>query len=640
MNTVAFSSWNGKILDNRKGAGAKAAKTAELKLPVRYGGKNIAALMGWNGMVVMDPKADVLSLTLAYLKEARKLSCGECSICMIGIDKVMAILKGMAAGKGGKKDLAEIETIARGVALNAKCNFGRAAALTPVLDAVKYYRADFTVLAEGKAKPAEKSYGVAVTAPCMQACPANLDIPGYIELIRNDRFGESLDLIRERCILPGVIGRACTHPCESACVRNVIDEPLAIRLLKRAAADADLAGGASALSAPGEAKKDKVAVIGAGPAGLAAAYHLRRRGYPVTVFEALPRAGGMATVGIPDYRLPKDVLNHEVDLIKRTGVAFRYNSKIEKLNWSDLKKQGYKALFLAIGAHVGTKIGCDGEDAGYDGFVQGAEFLRNLSLGGKVAARKKVVIIGGGNVALDCARSCARLGFEDVEILYRRSRAEMPASSEEIREAQEEGIKFNYLKAPVKILAKDGKVTGLEYIKMKLGEPDQSGRRRPIPIKGSEARMKADVVIAATGQKSDLALFSGKDGVETTDWGSIKADPVTFQTSVEGIFAGGDCVSGPATLIEALNAGNKVARSIDCALQGKAFADPDPFAGVETGAQREAGLVVKKAASKVSFLDVARRLEDTAEVEGGFSAAEARAEAGRCLRCYRLMVWE
>jgi formate dehydrogenase beta subunit len=243
-------------------------------------------------------------------------------------------------------------------------------------------------------------------------------------------------------------------------------------------------------------------------------------------------------------------------------------------------------------------------------------------------------------VALDCARSCARLGFEDVEILYRRSRAEMPASSEEIREAQEEGIKFNYLKAPVKILAKDGNVTGLEYIKMKLGEPDQSGRRRPIPIKGSEARMKADMVIAATGQKSDLALISGKDGVQTTDWGSIKADPITFQTSVEGIFAGGDCVSGPATLIEALNAGNKVARSIDCALQGKAYSDQDPFAGVETGAQREAGLVVKKVASKVSFLDVARRLEDTAEVEGGFTAAEARAEAERCLRCYRLMVWE
>jgi formate dehydrogenase beta subunit len=640
MNTVAFSSWNGKIVDNRKGAAAKTPKTAALKIPIQIDGKKIDALMGWNGMIVTNPKADVLSLTLAYLKEARKLSCGECSVCMIGIDKVVDIITSLAAGRGSKKDLQEIEDIARGVALNGKCNFGRATALTPVLDAVKYYRVDLTTPMDGKAASGEKSYHVAITAPCMQACPAGLDIPGYIELIRNNRFGESLNVIREKCILPGVIGRACTHPCESACVRNERDEPLAIRLLKRAAADADLQGGASALGVPREEKKDKVAIVGAGPAGLAAAYHLRLMGYPVTVFEALPRAGGMATVGIPDYRLPKDILNHEVDLIKRMGVEIKYNSKVDKLDWVDLQKKGYKALFLAIGAHVGTKVGCEGEDKGYAGFVQGAEFLRNLSLGTQVKPKKKVVIIGGGNVALDCARSCARIGFKEVEILYRRSRNEMPASKEEIREAEEEGVKFNFLKAPVKILAKDGKVTSLEYIKMKLGEPDQSGRRRPIPIKGSEAAMTTDMVIAATGQKSDLAIFAGKDKVETTNWGSIKADPVTCKTSVEGIFAGGDCVSGPATLIEALNAGNKVARSIDSALQKKKFEDPKPFEGIDTGEQREQGFLAEKAAAKVKFLDAATRLEGLAEVEGGFSTAEAMAEAGRCLRCYRLMVWE
>jgi formate dehydrogenase beta subunit len=640
MNTVAFSSWNGKIVDNRKGAAAKTPKTAALKIPIQIDGKKIDALMGWNGMIVTNPKADVLSLTLAYLKEARKLSCGECSVCMIGIDKVVDIITSLAAGRGSKKDLQEIEDIARGVALNGKCNFGRATALTPVLDAVKYYRVDLTTPMDGKAASGEKSYHVAITAPCMQACPAGLDIPGYIELIRNNRFGESLNVIREKCILPGVIGRACTHPCESACVRNERDEPLAIRLLKRAAADADLQGGASALGVPREEKKDKVAIVGAGPAGLAAAYHLRLMGYPVTVFEALPRAGGMATVGIPDYRLPKDILNHEVDLIKRMGVEIKYNSKVDKLDWVDLQKKGYKALFLAIGAHVGTKVGCEGEDKGYAGFVQGAEFLRNLSLGTQVKPKKKVVIIGGGNVALDCARSCARIGFKEVEILYRRSRNEMPASKEEIREAEEEGVKFNFLKAPVKILAKDGKVTSLEYIKMKLGEPDQSGRRRPIPIKGSEAAMTTDMVIAATGQKSDLAIFAGKDKVETTNWGSIKADPVTCKTSVEGIFAGGDCVSGPATLIEALNAGNKVARSIDSALQKKKFEDPKPFEGIDTGEQREQGFLAEKAAAKVKFLDAATRLEGLAEVEGGFTTAEAMAEAGRCLRCYRLMVWE
>ncbi|MCX5856777.1 MAG: dihydropyrimidine dehydrogenase subunit A, partial [Deltaproteobacteria bacterium] len=212
MNTVSFSSWNGKIVDNRKGAPAKAQKPTDMNIPVQLDGKKIKAMMGWNGVVVTDPKADILSLTVAYLKEARKLSCGECSVCMIGIDRVLDILKAMAEGKGAKKDLLEIEETAKGVAANGKCNFGRASALTPVLDAVKYYKADFTALLDGKAKPAERTYAAAVTAPCMQACPASLDIPGYIELIRNNRFDDSLALIREKCILPGVIGRACTHP--------------------------------------------------------------------------------------------------------------------------------------------------------------------------------------------------------------------------------------------------------------------------------------------------------------------------------------------------------------------------------------------------------------------------------------------
>ncbi len=639
MNTVTFSSWNGKILDNRKSAGANAVEPG---LPTQVGGKDITAMMGWNGIVVTDPKADVLSLTMAYLREARKLSCGECSVCMIGLDKVMAIMESLAAGKGSKQDISEIETIAKGVAANSKCNFGRSAALTPVLDAVKYYEADFLAMLDGKKKPAKKDYKVAVTAPCMEACPATLDIPGYIELIKNNHFADALNLIRERCILPGVIGRACTHPCESACVRKGIDEPLSIRLLKRAAADADLAEGASALPVPVETKPDKVAVVGAGPAGLSAAYHLRRWGYEVTIFEKLPRPGGMAAVGIPDYRLPKDILNHEVALIKRMGVIFKFKTGIEKLNWEELKKQGYKALFLAVGAHVGVKLGCEGEDEGYDGFIQAAEFLRNLSLGGKVAPRKKVVIIGGGSAAIDCARSCARLGFQDIEVIYRRSREEMPASTEEITGAEEEGVKFSFLKAPTKIMAKNGKVTGLECVKIELGEPDQSGRPHPVPVKGSEKTMKTDMVIAATGQKSDLEFLSGEEKIEVTDRGSIKVHPITFRTSVEGIYAGGDCASGAETLIEALNAGNRAAISINCYLQGKTAAYTNPFTGIDTKVQREEGFVVKKAAPKVNFVEVSQRLEleSETEVEGGFDTTEAMTEAARCLRCYRLMIWE
>lgn len=639
MNKMAFSSWDGKIADYRKGKSARPAKGKEITCPIRYDGLKMKAMMGWNGMVVLDESADIPSLTMGYLKEARKLSCGECSVCMIGIDRVMDILKEVNAGRGSAKDLAEIETIAKGVAENAKCNFGRATAMIPVMDAVKYFKADF--LATGGKKEAAKDYSVSVTAPCMQACPATLDIPGYIELIRNNKFKESLALIRERCILPGVIGRACTHPCEAACVRNDLDDALSIRLLKKAAADFELKQGAGALASSKEEKQEKVAVIGAGPAGLAAAYHLRKAGYQVTIFEALPKSGGMAAVGIPDYRLPKDILNHEIDLIKRAGVDIHLNSKIEKLDWTDLQKKGYKAAYLAIGAHVGTKVGCGGEDIASDDFVQGAEFLRRLSLGEKVQPRNKVAIIGGGNVALDCARSCVRLGFKDVQIIYRRSRNEMPASKVEIEEAEQEGVRISFLKAPVNIVRKAGKVTGIECVKMKLGEPDASGRKRPIPIKGSESVIAIDMVIAATGQKPDVDLLKGKGSVQLTDWGTIMTKTESgYETNVPGVFAGGDCVSGPATLIEALNMGNKAARSIDAYLQGKKIPAELSLDGLNTKTQRSAGFVAKEAAAAVEIMEPKKRMNTFTEVEGGFSVPEAIREAGRCLRCYRLMIWE
>ena len=641
MNKVAFSSWNGKIIDNRtpaKGAG-KGQKPAEGAYPAALDGQSYGALMGWNGLVVFDPKVDVVALTLAYLAEARKLSCGECSVCMIGIDRVREILQGLSAGTGSAKELGEIEGIVKGVMANSKCNFGRATALTPVLDAIKYFKNDFLGAAKGERKASGEGYRCAVSAPCMKACPATLDIPGYIELIRNNKFKESLDLVRERCILPGVIGRACTHPCESACVRKDMDGPLAIRLLKRAAADAELQEG-HALPSPREEKKEKVAVIGAGPAGLAAAYRLRLMGYGVTIFESLPKGGGMAAVGIPDYRLPKDILNHEIDLIKRMGVEIRYNAKVDSLKAADFQQQGYAAVFAAVGAHVGTKIGCKGEEIVSDDVVQGAEFLRGLSLGKKAVPVNKVVIIGGGNVALDCARNCVRLGFKSVEIVYRRSRAEMPGSKEEIEEALHEGVKITYLTAPVGIVRKAGKVTAIECVKMKLGEPDESGRKRPIPVPGSEFTLKTDMVIAATGQKPDLSLLSAKDkGLLTTAWGTIKAD-ATGATAVAKIFAGGDCVSGPATLIEALNAGNKAAKSIDAYLRGKDFVDELSFADIDVAEQRDIGYIPPAKAETVKYMDIPDRLRGFAEVEGGFTAGAAMKEAQRCLRCYRLMVWQ
>jgi formate dehydrogenase beta subunit len=639
MENVIFSTWNGKIVDNRKGKIPRVSMTTDMRFPTLPEGQNALALMGWNGLVVMSPKADIVSLTIDYLKEARKLSCGECSVCMIGIDRLLDILGSMGRSKGSRSDLNEIKAIVQYVSANSKCGFGQSA-LFPVLDAIRYYKSDFLALIKGEKHLEDRKYACAISAPCIQACPAGLDIPGYIELIRNNRFGESLDLIRKKCILPGVVGRVCTHPCEDACVRKNIDEPLAIRLLKRAAADYDLQHGGSSLEASPTDRKERIAIIGAGPAGLAAAYHLRAMGYGVTVFETLPYAGGMAAVGIPEYRLPRDILNHEIDLIKRMGVEIKVKSRIRKLSLRDMKRKGFSAVFVAIGAHQGNKIGVEGEDEGYEGFVDGVQFLRELNLGFKIRPVKRAIIVGGGDVALDCSRSCVRLGLKEVTIMYRRSRVEMPARDEEIEEAEKEGIAIRFLTNPVKIVTKDGKVTGVECIRMKLGKPDESGRRRPLPVKGSEFTMDTDMIIAAIGQRPELPVIPDKEGVEITRWGTIKVDPVTYMTDVEGVFAGGDCVTGPAILIDALHTGNRVAKSIDHYLQGERLSSEISFDGLDLNGQRARGYTVKKMAHDVEFLDTKKRAGNFEEVEGGFNALEAMKEAQRCLRCYRVVVWE
>jgi len=637
MEKVVFSSWDGKIFDNRQGTEDAVKTELPLGIPSPQKGGEVAAIVSWNGIIVNKPQADVVGLLIAYLQEARKLSCGECSVCSLGIDEALLIIEGIRNGSSSSAELKRLEGIVALVRENAKCSFGRVAALSPLADALEYFEADFTNCAKEGGDKGTLRYQSWVGAPCMQACPAGIDIPGYLELIKNGRFLDSLNLVRERCVLPGVIGRACTNPCESACVRGTLDAPLAIRLLKRYVADAELANGGGILPT-NEAKEEKVAIVGAGPAGLAAAFYLRRFGYGVTIFEALPKAGGMAAFGIPDYRLPKDILNYEVDLIKRMGVEIKLNTKIDKLDWQGLQASGYKALYLAVGAHAGTKMGCEGEDTVAPDFVQGVDFLRELVLGKAVKQRGKVAIIGGGNVAMDCARNCLRLGFEEVIVVYRRSETEMPASSTEIKEAKEEGVKFEFLKAPVKIVRKDGKLVGIECISMELGAPDESGRRRPIPIKGSETMFAIDMVIAATGQKPELE-FAAKAGLAISDWGLIKVDEQNQVTNIAGVFAGGDCVTGAATLIEALASGRQVALAIDAYLKGEVFSRLPDIDWGDARQQHDKGFVVKIPRQETAHLAIEERSKSYEEVERGLDAAAARAEASRCLRCYRLVVW-
>ena len=404
---------------------------------------------------------------------------------------------------------------------------------------------------------------------CQAACPVNLDIRGYIGLIADGRFDEALALIRERLPFPGVIGRICPHPCEQKCNRGDQDKPLSIRVLKRFVADYELQEQGELKVPPKAAEREeKVAVVGAGPAGLTCAHDLALLGYGVVVFEASSVPGGMLALGIPDYRLPREILEKEIDVVRALGVEIKTDSPVGKgLSIDDLFSKGFKAVFVGVGAHQSQKLGIPGEDT--KGVVHGVDFLRDLNLGREVWVGKNIGIIGGGNVAMDAARSSLRLGAKKVSILYRRTRQEMPASDDEIEAAEAEGIEIQYLVAPVEVLSGSGKVKGLKCNRMELGEPDASGRRRPVPIKGSEFDMELDMIIPAIGQATELSFLGENSGIETTKRGTLAADTETLATSRPGVFAGGDAVSGPAMAIEAVAAGKRAAASIDNYLRGE-----------------------------------------------------------------------
>ncbi|MDY6964621.1 MAG: NAD(P)-binding protein [Halobacteriota archaeon] len=458
--------------------------------------------------------------------------------------------------------------------------------------------------------------------PCKPTCPANTNVQGYVALIAAGKYKEALEVIRERLPLPAICGRVCPHPCEDECNRGEFDEPISIASLKRFAADYELKNYEK--PSPVEKTKDeKIAIIGSGPAGLSAAHDLVKMGYSVTIFEKLPVAGGMMYVGIPRYRLPRDILDAEIDYIKALGVEIKTNSPIESLE----ALKDYNAVFVACGAHNSMKLNVPGEDS--DGVIHGVTFLRDLNLGNDVKIGEKVAIVGGGNVAIDAARSALRLGRK-VTVVYRRSRQEMPASEWEIEDAEEEGIEIMYLAAPKKIIEKDGKVAEMECIKMELGEPDSSGRRRPVPIEGSEFVLEVDTVIPAIGQSPDLSFL--EDKFETTKWGTIVTNNLCA-TSDQKIFAGGDATRGPATVVEAIADGKKAALSMDAYLRGETLEDTEDIP--DTVKFEDMDLSGKETArrKRMAKLPVEERIKNFEEVELGFTEEEALLEAKRCLNC-------
>jgi NADPH-dependent glutamate synthase beta subunit-like oxidoreductase len=477
-------------------------------------------------------------------------------------------------------------------------------------------------------------------APCRQTCPAEIDIPQYVAQIREGDYEGAVNTIRERNPFLLSCGRVCPHPCETNCRRGIEDEPVSINQLKRFVADYEMNSDERLPIATAPETRKRIAIIGGGPAGLTCAYFLRRLGHQVNIFEAMPKLGGMLRYGIPEYRLPKEVLDWEIQSILDLGVDFHTNVKFgHDFDLSSLVASGFDAIFMGIGAWNDASLRVEGEDL--QGCYTGIDFLSRLAGGETFSLGRTAAIIGGGNTAIDCTRNLIRLGVEKVYIVYRRTRGEMPANEVEIDAAEHEGVEFLFLAAPVKVIGdEDGKVTHLEYLKMELGEPDASGRRRPVPIEGSETLLETDVVITAIGQSPDVSFTERSQKrlaeLNTTRWNTIDVDPATLQSNIPYIFAAGDAATGPSLVVDAIGGGRRAARSIHQYIMGQQVSAQKRELGKDLIAETifdQVEGVIKNARAPMPELPVEERIDSFVEVDRALTEDAARGESNRCLSC-------
>ncbi|MFH1707900.1 MAG: NADH-ubiquinone oxidoreductase-F iron-sulfur binding region domain-containing protein [Planctomycetota bacterium] len=601
-----------------------------LNVPVDYESlQELGAIMGSGGLVVIDDTNCMVDVARFFLEFVQDESCGKCTPCRLGTKRMLEILERICHGQGVEGDVEKLIELGTQIKETALCGLGQTAP-NPVLSTIRHFRAEYDAHIRDKKCVAGVCSDL-FRAPCQNACPAGVDVPGYISLIGEKRYDEALRLHRERNPLAAICARVCFHPCENACRRSMLDESVSVHGLKRFMSDTETGYKLPEIRDSKANGERKIAVIGAGPAGLACAYFLARLGYKPTVFEAAEKAGGVLAQGIPAYRLPRPVLEREIRMIEKLGVTIETGKRLGKeVTLAGLRKKGYDAVFLGIGAAQGLPLGLPGEEL--DGVTEAMSFLKKYNLGGKVKVGAKVAVIGGGNAAIDAARTALRLGAAEVNILYRRTRDEMPAWAGEIDEAEQESIRIQTLTAPVEIVGAKGKVTGVKCCKMRLAEFDKSGRRRPVKCQGEDFIVPADMVIAAIGQKTDLAGIRNGVKFATMENGSIVADRLTGQTSVEWIFAGGDAVSGPSSVTEAIGAGERAAVGIDKFLTGAEHAFWREDRKVDTAFDPAADPVPFPRHEK-QVLPVAKRMGKFAEIEQAISETKALRECKRCLRC-------
>ena len=652
-----FGFWKGRRLDRRSNPSGTLPDGFPLDEVREFNrGNPVTSLISSAGFLIFQG-AEVLPLVLfAYYDNIRRMSCGRCTPCRAGSILICEALKKAVLGLGSTVDWEEIRTLARQMELTSLCGIG-ASTTAALIGAIDHFVDDLKTT-EPAGDPAalleEKRYASAATAPCIEACPANVNVPRYIDYIRDGRPQLAEGVLMERYPLVGTCGRVCVRPCEKACARRFVEAPVAIKDLKRFAAD-HAGAPVSHLFAPEEAlgsDKKKVAVVGAGPAGITCAYHLLQMGHAVDVFDMEEEAGGMARWGIPAYRLPRMELAGETDVVKALGGNYVFGKKLGRdFSVESLLQDGYSAVFLGIGCALGQYLNLPDEDQSAEGYLKGLDFLLEVehsqkNPGGPAPLQGDVVVIGCGNVAMDCCRTARRLLKSGrVIVAYRRIEASAPADPEEIKAARAEGVEFEFLSAPKRIIVEDGRVVGIELVRMYQTEPDQSGRRGVKPIAGSEFVIPCSTVIASIGQKMDASVFSPEDGIRLSRWNTIetKAD---YTTSRKGVFAGGDAAVGAQTLILAMAHGEGAARSIDAYLKsGEAAFFP----------RKRLSRIIRKAdllgqcrpekgyphaeRFEVPMLDARKRIEETPweEVEFGMTDSDGWKESKRCMRCYRLI---
>jgi NADH-quinone oxidoreductase subunit F len=593
--------------------------------------KAAGSMMGSGGMIVLDEDTCVVDVSKFFVQFTNDESCGKCVSCREGSEALLEVLTRIADGNGKEGDIEFLEELCETIKDASMCGLGQSLP-NPVLSTLQFFRDEYEAHIKQKHCPAVVCKGI-ISSSCQHICPLEQDVSCYIGLIAQGNFEEAIKIVRKENPLPLICGRVCDTPCEAKCKAGDGGDPISIRALKRFLADYEMNHDLPIAESPKNERDERAAVIGSGPAGLSCAYYLTMEGYKVTVFESLPTPGGMLAVGIPGFRLPKEVLNWEIERMMRLGVEIRTNTRVGKDILLSELKEDYDAIFIATGAHKGLRMKVPGEDSG--GVLDAVEFLRDFNLGREVEIGDRVIIVGGGNSAIDAARVAKRLG-KDTSIIYRRTRAEMPAIKSEIDEALLEEIDIRFMAAPVKVLSNNGKIEALECIRMKMGDVDESNRRRPVPIPGSEFRVDADTLILAISQKPDVSFLSEEDNLKVSGWNTMQVDPENLLTSVEGIFAGGDLVTGPNNVTEAIAHGKLAAKMIDKYIKKepleRTYEVTRPTMRVESSKLSEEEIEnLKKPV--MATIQVAQRIGSFDEVELGFSEAEAIAEAKRCLRC-------